>query len=383
MVLDAALVLGAIAFATVAIHQGLATAAGPDLLARAQDALHASQPARTSDLIQDILAADPLDAAALRTLGFALALEGRDARAEAILDFVARRSWRDGPAQAWMFERRLSQGRFDEAFAHADALLRRDDTGTISDAVFPVLKAAASYEAPRGALVEALSHGPPWRKGFLQSLAAGGEPSAAYEVFLGLRRTRSGPRPAEFAPLIDRLVGDRQYDEALAKWMTLSGARNSDALLRDGDFTATTDRAPAPFAWSVAEGGGASSEIRPSPESTGGALWIDYDGYSIPRLPRQLLVLAPGAYRLTWRQRIEPDADGGRLAWRIRCAEDSRVLASQPAAQPVPGIWRSFSIDFEAPAAGCAGQWLQLEAEPGDRRVDTVVWYRAFRIAPL
>src|SRR5271165_2352646 len=75
------------------------------------------------------LARDPLDLATLRELGLSLDRQGHMAEADAILSFVGRRTWRDGPTEAWLLRRRLDQGRYRGAFESADSLLRRDAEG--------------------------------------------------------------------------------------------------------------------------------------------------------------------------------------------------------------------------------------------------------------
>jgi hypothetical protein len=112
-------------------------------------------------------------------------------------------------------------------------------------------------------------------------------------------------------------------------------------------------------------------------EGAPAALRIDYDGASTPQLPAQMLVLAPGRYRLSWRERLAGDP---RLAWQVRCiAPYSATLGSWPISAAVS--WRARSETFEAPA-GCRAQRLELTALPGERRSEVTAWFAQVRLSP-
>jgi hypothetical protein len=331
-----------------------------------------------------LLARDPLDLPTLRDLGLRLDREGRLAEADAILSFVGRRTWRDGPTEVWLLRRRLNQGRYREGFESADALLRRDADGTTRPALFALLIAASDRPDARPALVARLAASPWWRGDFLRALGAGADAAGAAAVFAALAR---GPRPPaadEYAPLIDRLVGAGDNDEAYAAWRAVARpVPASTPPLHDGGFSGASDHTP--FTWSEATGVGASEEIGPVIDSAASlrgaarALRIDYDGYSSPSLPAQLLVRPPRRYRLHWREQVDP-AVPDRLFWRVRCAGTSRILARAPAAA---GGWREAGMSVETPPSGCAAQWLELATDPGERRAPLTGWYAAFRLEPI
>jgi len=325
---------------------------------------------------------DPLDLAALRDLGLDLDHQGRSAEADAILSFVGHRTWRDGPTEVWLLRRRLAQNRFDEAFESADSLLRRDGDGTTRPALFPMFVAAARYAQARPALEARLVGSPWWRQALLQELAARGDIDGARSVFADLAAGKTPPSPQEYAPLIDRLVDAKDYGGALSAWKTLS--RRTDPVspdLRDGNFTGIPDQTA--FTWSAASGVGAISVVdATSGGAAGRTLRVDYDGFSSPTLPAQLLVLQPGRYRVTWRERLDRAASAP-LYWRVRCGDTGQVLVKDQGAAEMSGgasEWRSMRMDFETPKTGCAGQWLELTANPGDRRDPVTARYASFRV---
>jgi hypothetical protein len=322
------------------------------------------------------LVRDPLDLPALRELGLRLDRQGRLAEADAILSFVGRRTWRDRPTEVWLLRRRLDQGRYREAIRSVDAVLRQDARGVTRPVLFDLLIAAADDPQARPALVAELTPAPWWRGDFLPALGVRGAPASAVDTLSALALGPTPPLPDEYAPLISRLVSGRDYEGAYTAWRSVARPHGLvTATLRDGDFTGYSDHTP--FTWSPASGAGVSSEVEAAPR----ALRIDYDGFSAPNLPAQLLIHPPARYRLSWRERVESgDAeDSGRLFWRVRCADTNAVLARGP--PPVAG-WRAVSLTVEARGAGCPAQWLELAADPGERRSPVTAWYAAFRLQP-
>jgi hypothetical protein len=291
-------------------------------------------------------------------------------------------------------DRAIAAGHWDEAMARADALLRTDGQGLVRPAVFRFLNVAAALPAPRAALVGRLGVAPPpwWREAYLRQLATavarslapdpGGaatapgdtlDPGSAAAVFDGLEPSPAPPLPDEYRPIVATLTAAGRYGQAIGLWRALARRADAAAPLRDGSFAREGD--DTAFTWRRAAGVGASSEIVRSAE--GGALHVVYDGFGEPTLPAQLMVLAPGPYRLAWRERLIGPA---RLAWRVRCADAAVSLADEAALPPGPAAWAERALTFEVPAGGCPAQWVELVAAPGERRTDIDAWYGGFAV---
>ncbi len=315
---------------------------------------------------------DPLDIAALRDLGLERERTGRPIEAEALISFVGRRTWRDAPTETWLLRQRLSQGRLEEALEIADSILRQDSLGTTRPALFGMMTAAAGLVEARPALEARLAAAPSWRADFLQGLAAHGDTAGAVQVLTALAAGETPPKPEEYTLLITRLVTGGDYRAAYEAWSVISGRARMAEL---GDFSGPSDQTP--FTWSTAEGVGATSEARPSPD--GSALRIDYDGFSTPRLPAHLLVSPAGRWRLTWRETGDAEMTR-RLSWRVRCAQSGQVLARSDTAA---SGGRDREMTFEIPVTGCGGQWVELIATPGERRDPITANYESMKIAAL
>ena len=320
---------------------------------------------------------NPLDVVALRSLGMALDRQGNTRDAEAVMAFAALRSWRDWPTLAWLIPRRIAQGDYVNAFNQTDALMRQDiPNDGLREPLIKLMIAAAADNNARPAVVARLAGKPWWRKGFIPRLAVVSDVDSVRAVLLALAQSPGPASGDEVAPFLQRLVDAGDYAGAAGLWAALSpGARSTPGFIGDGDFSAPAD--PTVFGWSVAAGVGATSAIEAPPGGRAGvALRVDYDGFSTPTLPRRLLVLGPGRYRLTWNEWRDRGAPR-RLDWAARCA-DSGATVSQAPAPPAGGDWRPSTMMVEVPATGCRGQWLSLIAIPGERRDPATVWYAGF-----
>ena len=324
----------------------------------------------------EVAARDPLDPDALAAEGFARLRRGDLRGGAAILDFAGARSWRDWPVQGWLMQRSIEAGRLDEAVNHADALLRTDGDGALSAAIFRFLDAVAAEPGSRAALVVRLSrrHRTPWwRERYLQHLAvaaslpgtpgpAGGalDARSAIQLLAALAATARPPLVGEYRPLVEALAAHGREAEALGLWRGLAHRPDRGVALRDGTFADDGD--DTDFTWRRASGVGVSSEF--APLDAGRALHLSYDGVADASLPAQLMVLPPGRYRLAWRTRL---AGPFRLAWRVRCSDGGPVIADEAAAAAPTAAWSDRSLTFDVAAQGCAAQWVELIARPGER----------------
>jgi hypothetical protein len=335
------------------------------------------------------LAADPLDVSRLSALGLDLDRRG-DPRGAALMTFAGTRGWRDPKAQAWLLQRALREARWDDALRHADALLRIDGAGVYRPTLFRILDLAASDPGGRPALVARLAQAPQWRQSWLEQLGAATaagwsgraqtpgtalDAASAGAVLLGVASGPTPPLPSEYRTFVATLVQHGDEAGALADWRLFAHRPDTGAALRDPDFTVGSDGTD--FTWSAAAGPGASSEVVQRVEDAPAALRIDYDGASMPELPAQMLVLPPGRYRLSWRERLAGDP---RLAWQVRCvAPTSAILGSWPVS--VAASWRARSETFAEPA-GCRAQRLELTPLPGERRSEVTAWFAQVRLSP-
>jgi len=148
--------------------------------------------------------------------------------------------------------------------------------------------------------------------------------------------------------MLNSLVAAGQFERARAVWKRFSPTEPQAGELVDPSFTA---RALPPFGWTLTSGPAGVAE----PE--GGRLHILYYGRDDLVLASQLLMMKPGAYRLSMRiGGASPVAKS--LAWTVRCLPSSGGLAAIGLTDAGKG--RVLAATFAVPPSSCAAQMLEL-----------------------
>lgn len=320
----------------------------------------------------------PLSVRAVSVLGQAAVARGEFQNADALMQAAARRSLRDAPSQTWLFARALDRQDYPAAMRSLDVLLRRrpELNETLFPVLFPLLDAAPGA---RAALAERLALTPPWRPLLLTSYSrTASQPAFAYHLHQLLRDGPAPPTDQEARAYIDRLVRDRAYVAALVAWQQ-QRPKTAAGLLIDGGFEAE-DRLP-PFGWQLLAADGGAAEIIRSPSGEGRALQATaLGGLQRQRLAEQLLVLAPGSYRLQGRVWREANTPEDALVWTVRCENGPAIEATQTLRESGEGTFLFF-ISFET-AQACPAQRLALETRPGASLSPTTAVYDDLHIEP-
>jgi hypothetical protein len=356
----------------------------PDALAQlARQRLASRDAGNAARLAARSLRRSPLNGAALATYGLAMERLDRPRLADAAMTLAGARGWRDLVTQIWLLRRDLLAARYPGAVDHADALLRRIPSPP--PIVFAVLATAARDPRAIAPIADRLAVAPTWRPAFFTFLAEQAQPSAADISFALLTRLAAGPTPptdAEIGAYLRVLLARGRYREADQAWRRLSPlAAARSGGVHDGDFEQTPGSTP--FDWSLSSGIGWTASVADSPSGGGKALNVAYDGVSPAQPLRQLLVLAPGAYRLSGRFYDEAGGAAPLFAWTLECVGADRPLATAPTPAGPAGVWRGFSVDLTVPPTGCDAQWLTMGAHTADARKDTSVWYDDLAATPI
>ena len=163
-----------------------------------------------------------------------------------------------------------------------------------------------------------------------------------------------------FVTLLETLAAAGQYDKARETWKKAVGAPPNE-LIHDSGFS--DSEAPLPFNWSLT-----SSTVGLAERQPGGRLHILFYGQDDGVLAAQMLVLPPGAYRLS----MQLLGDHGRaktLTWSLWCDKASTPLTGVTLDVAAARGWT-----FQVPA-NCAAQWLKLAGSSTDisQQVDVTV----------
>lgn len=348
----------------------------PGTLARAAESeLLADRNANARHLAEDSLVRAPFNVRALRVLGLTEARAGRDQAADNLLTLAGNWSLRDDPSHAWLVERRLRQGSYGSAFAHADALARRRPGS--AEPIFDLFATAAIADSRAlSALVELFALQPPWRQVFLTYLIERPDTDdVLLSMAVALDRADKPMTDGEIQQLYQNWFAERRISAMLILRDRIG--RPVDRPLQNGDFGTPEDQQILPFGWRIAAlSGGAVSRIEDDLDQENFAIRAEHNGREAGVLMEQAMFLAPGRYVLRGRSRVESAAEtGARQIWRAVCLESGAVIGEVRPGEENTEAWTSFSAAFTVPAVGCTVQLLNLFAPPDPRRRHEVVWH--------
>lgn len=346
---------------------------GPALARTAEQRLAAS-PRKADALARRALARAPLETGAVRVIGLAAARLGDARQVDAAMAISATRSRRDVPTNLWRFGAALQRADYGEAALDADLLMRVGDRHAV---VFPALAIALGDPRAAEPLAARLAR-TPWRGWFLEDLGVRAvDPGPALRLLIALTSAGAPPTAAEAAPYLNRLVSAGLPRRAYLAWASLlpRGAISALGDLYDGDFQGLPGGPP--FNWRLTDGPEGSATLEPRHPRGLQSLHGRTEAAEPVQLAVQMLVLGPGAYRLSGEYAAD-DAEPATVEWTLACADRSASQLASTALAP-DERWRAFSIAFLVPRSGCEAQWLTLEAASGAGR-PVGVWFRRFRV---
>jgi len=153
--------------------------------------------------------------------------------------------------------------------------------------------------------------------------------------------------------LLGTLVKSGAYSKARALWASASGIPpGSEPLLFDPEFS--KPRPLPPFNWTLS-----SSTAGLAERQRGGRLHAIFYGQEDGPLARQLLVLAPGVYRISMRLVSDP-SEAKALNWTVTCVGAHNPLAGAPLE-----VVAARGLVLQVPA-GCPAQWIELSGVAAD-----------------
>ncbi len=305
------------------------------------------------------LARDPLASPALTILGRAAEEAGDVATAEKLMKLAVATASRDVFAHAWMLAHEAGAENWVAAVARLDWILRVTPQARY-DSVFPVV--APFFDSPNfvGPLGAVLAAGPPWRGSMLSYLTRlRGNTRALWALFTELQSGPLPPSGREMAPYLNRLVSEGWFDQAYLAWLTHVPAERlaNDGLLFNARFLYPIENMP--FDWTIAQSPGVLVRVEGGRGNR--ELNADFFGTRIASsIINHLLMLPPGEYRFSGRERAQNLETERGLRWRLFCVEGQEASLLETPFLSGDQPWRTFSFDFNV-AETCRVQKLQLE----------------------
>jgi hypothetical protein len=336
-------------------------------------------------LVERALASEPTSERAMRLMAVLAEQSGDKARAIELYRVAARRSLHESYAVFRMLMHSIEAGDWKTSVAYADTMMRTrlDLVGPLG----PLIARLVETDAARPHLIEHMAARPNWRQPIFEAmLPSVTNHNAVLDLILGLGRQGSPLTHVEMFGYLQFLLGKGQYDVAYYAW--LQQLPPEQLAVAGNIFNGSFDLVGGglAFDWAIQSGPSFSASLVTLPEQgPSRALKIEF-GSGRVRIGavQQLLVLAPGRYRLTARVRGEMQARKG-LQWQIACftLDDGRTLGVTTPFIGTQRTWRELSLSFEVPEKHCQSQRLRLVHDAqysAEQFASGTLWYDDFRI---
>ena len=287
--------------------------------------------------------------------------------ARALNALALQRDPRLRPAWAWRVNDRAQAA---DVAGTTRALIRLAVLNQEAGPIWSAIAQITTDPAARKEIKAEIARGAVWRDDYLTHLTASKvDPAIVFEMLAaaGKQASVTSVAPPSGAPddrraFLTQLVTQHDYERAYLAWVQWlpAGSRAAVGNVFDGDFKGAA--ALPPFAWDIANGGGGTASIDPAV-----GLSIDYSGSDGSVLANQMVLLAPGRYRLVTRAKFQPVSNeygAAPLTWTLVCITGNPVLNELPV--PVDGsAKRVAGVPFEV-AKGCDAQTLSLKVNSAD-----------------
>ena len=346
--------------------------------------LQNDDPQRSLELLRQAYAANPSDPRPLILRAGQLREAGAVERSDALIELAARLTPVDSRMQLQFAAYWGERGQLERMLKHVSTTLEADPSKRSE--LFPSLLAMAESAEYRALLAPLAQSPPSWWKAYFTYVAAKAQDVDAVRFLYALRRqaTRVPLQPEEREAFVRRLQQDGLVDEAYLVWISGldDNARKQLGFLYDGGFERPIDGSG--FGWRVARHKHFSGTTAPTRGVNGrAALRLRFRAFEGRfRHVTQPLLLAPGAYQLLGRLRLDSLTSKGGVRWTVRCLlPDAKVLAEGPRLLG-SSDWREFEFSFEVPN-DCRYQQLLLASggtRAFERKLDGVVWFDDMRI---
>ncbi|TFI59909.1 hypothetical protein E2493_01260 [Sphingomonas parva] len=321
-------------------------AAMNEFRARNGDVRAATRVRAIEALDRDALAEEPFLLAAVDAL-----VQRDQARAHRLLLEARRRNPRSRLTRLVLLDRYMQTGRTREAAQEMAALAKLVTRTT--DVLVPELTRMAGDPRSLPALRDVLATNPALRDAVLARLAT---TSTSPDVIVSLAGNAATATSASGwqTALLTRLVEKGDLGRAYRLWQSFGGQATGTGAksIYDGAFQGRPGLPP--FNWRFAANANGVGE-----RVSGGGLQATFYGRADAELAHQLLLLAPGRYRIELTAEGDASGEGSRLVWRLSCHPKGPVLLDLPLTK-INFTPRKLGGEFTVPAGGCPAQALTL-----------------------
>ncbi|WP_421839792.1 tetratricopeptide repeat protein [Novosphingobium sp.] len=303
-------------------------------------------PQRAIGYARRAVISDPISAQAISILGQAQLYSQHLAEAHAAFRVSGQLGWRDSMTQIYWLDQALQDGDYKVAAERLDALLRQAPTDENRDRF---ITAVASTPEGRAALADRLKLTPIWAREMVSDV--NGLPADQIQQRVDIMRV-AGKGVWDCGAtenITQSLIKLNQLDVAQEVWRL--NCETSSSLVYDGSFEQFDTMKPTTgFDWQLSNRGDAAIALL---DDGAGRRSLALEVTAAVTLPiiRQLVVLKPGRYRLTWQTPQTASAQAAGLSVSLACKPDLSTAVSGKPVDGKPGMWSAdFMVDAECPA---------------------------------
>lgn len=314
--------------------------------AKAALALVRTGPASAIGFARRAILSDPISAQAVSILGRSQLYAQHSLEARQAFQVAGQLGWRDALTQIYWLDQALQTADYNVAAERLDALLRQAPDDENRDRF---LAAVASTPEGRTALAERLKLSPAWARTMVLQVRDLPPDQVLQRVDI-MRRTGRGVWDCPVSEgIAQKLITLGMLDEAQTIWRLI--CEPSGALVYDGGFEhLDTLKATTAFDWQVSNQGDADIAIT-ADRANNHSLSLETTASVTLPIVRQLLVVKPGRYRLTWRLLQVDQAQARALKVSLACKVDlSQAISGRPIAGMRDAWSADFMVDDECPA---------------------------------
>lgn len=309
----------------------------------------------------------PLNATALRLMGWLADVRGDKNQAKNLVLLAAKVSRRELGAQLWLIEDAAAAGDNRRALHHYNAAL--STTQSSKAVLFPTLVDALPDPDVRRELAPYIRQAPEWLPGFLnEAVSNASNPANVADTLLLAGQL---PNTPTYQGLSNRLLTELAVKSKFVAFRQyyLSLLNTSSITLQSAALNQRTVNLPYPVAaWQVTDN-----------PAIGGVFSEDSGRYTLSAfagsgqrggLIQKYIFLNPGRYRFKAKYRILTGAPGSAVDWDIRCLgtkNESKVLVSDAR----PERQNSEVVSDFTIALGCPAQRITIIVAGGNNQTGT------------
>lgn len=295
---------------------------------------HVSKSYKTSEkLARSALKRSLTHAEALSVVGMNSIQKGDVETGTKLLKLSGNLSLRHSQTQAWLLERSLLDGNYQQSMVHADALLRRQKKQT---EIFDMFALIAQDFSLRPMLIERFETKSDWRRIFF---AQGDKVAASrfngFEALVtGLEKSDAPVVRGELVPFTNLLVQEKQNRRAIELWGRafpsdgLVFAENSQATLkwRSG----SSSNLPTVADWKFREDRHITTLVYTSADTKGSILSLELARRALGEIARRHIIVPKGRLTLDMRSAQSPTLMVNAVDWSLMCLDNQLTTPMSP-----------------------------------------------------